>query len=88
VVSLQPGNYYYQLTGGTNHNDFTVEQDKVTPIEKTIKLNSNSKTGGVTSNTSKSASLAKTGMVGGLVPLLGGGLAIVAGGLAITRRKK
>lgn len=88
VVSLQPGNYYYQLTGGTNHNDFTVEQDKVTPIEKTIKLNSNSKTGGVTSTTSKSASLAKTGMVGGLAPLVGGGLAIVAGGLAITRRKK
>ena len=88
VVSLQPGNYYYQLTGGTNHNDFTVEQDKVTPIEKTIKLNSNSKTGGVTSTTSKSASLAKTGMVGGLAPLVGGGLAIVAGGLALTRRKK
>ena len=88
VVSLQPGNYYYQLTGGTNHNDFTVEQDKVTPIEKTIKLNSNSKTGGVTSTTSKSASLAKTGMAGGLAPLVGGGLAIVAGGLAITRRKK
>ena len=88
VVSLQPGNYYYQLTGGTNHNDFTVEQDKVTPIEKPIKLNSNSKTGGVTSTTSKSASLAKTGMVGGLAPLVGGGLAIVAGALAITRRKK
>lgn len=88
VVSLQPGNYYYQLTGGTNHNDFTVEQDKVTPLEKTIKLNSNSKTGGVTSTTSKSASLAKTGMVGGIAPLVGGGLAIVAGGLAITRRKK
>ena len=94
VVSLQPGNYYYKLTGGTKENHFIVEQDKVTPIVKTINLGTNNKTNnpsnrntGSNSN-SKSSSLAKTGMVGGLAPVVGGGLAILAGGFAVTRRKK
>lgn len=94
VVSLQPGNYYYKLTGGTRENHFIVEQDKVTPIVKTINLGTNNKTNnpsnrntGSNSN-SKSSSLAKTGMVGGLAPVVGGGLAILAGGFAVTRRRK
>ena len=82
------------MTGGPKEIHFIVEQDKVTPIVKTINLGTNNKTNnpsnrntGSNSN-SKSSSLAKTGMVGGLAPVVGGGLAILAGGFAVTRRRK
>lgn len=91
IVSLQPGNYYYQLTGGSRHNDFIVEQDKVNSIDKEIDntpTSNSKKKKSTTSSSAKSASLAKTGVVGGLGPALVGGLAITSGLLISIKRKK
>lgn len=93
VVSLQPGNYYYKLTGGTKENAFTIEQDKVNSIDKIVNLASNKKNSKSSNNKknnskTRSSNLAKTGMVGGLAPVVTGGAAILAGGLVMTRRKK